>query len=90
MLYNSYVFILAFLPVTLMGYYMLNYLRCYRGATIWLCLASLFFYGFFNWSYLPIILLSIVINYTFSRQIRPQKTAGGGGIFYPIFTVNAY
>ena len=85
MLYNSYVFILAFLPVTLMGYYMLNHLRYYRGATIWLCLASLFFYGFFNWSYLPIILLSIVINYTFSRQIRPQKTAGGGYFLSDIY-----
>lgn len=78
MLYNSYVFILAFLPIVLIGYYTFNYFQYYKGATMWLCLASLFFYGFFNWSYLPIILLSIAINFTLSRLIRPKKRVGGG------------
>lgn len=77
MLYNSYVFILAFLPIVLIGYYTFNYFQYYKGATMWLCLASLFFYVFFNWSYLSIILLSIAINFTLSRLIRPKKRVGG-------------
>lgn len=81
MLYNSYIFILFFLPITLSGYYILNHFHYYKGATIWLCLASLFFYGFFNWSYLPIILLSIIINYLLSHLVRPQKAVGGGYFF---------
>jgi alginate O-acetyltransferase complex protein AlgI len=66
MLYNSYIFILVFLPAVLAGYFLLNHLKRYPLALAWLCVASLFFYGYFNWSYLPIIL---VINVLFGTDI---------------------
>lgn len=74
MLYNSYIFIFIFLPIVLAGYYTFNHLKRYKTATIWLCVASLFFYGYFNWSYLIIILSSILGNYLLSHWIRPKET----------------
>ena len=67
MLYNSYIFIMAFLPIVLAGYYLLNHFKRYQGALAWLCGASLFFYGYFNWSYLPIIVVSILGNFALSK-----------------------
>lgn len=74
MLYNSYIFIFIFLPIVLAGYYTFNHFKRYKTATIWLCAASLFFYGYFNWSYLIIILSSILGNYLLSHWIRPKET----------------
>ena len=63
MLFNSYVFILFFFPLCLVGYFGLNHFRKYTLAQLFLFLMSLWFYGYFNPSYLPIILVSIVLNY---------------------------
>lgn len=64
MLFNSYIFIFSFLPVTLILYFGLNRLHYNNAAKCVLILASLFFYAFFNVSYLPIIIASILINYS--------------------------
>ena len=67
MLFNSYIFILLFFPVTVTVYFGLNHAGKYTAAKGFLILASLVFYGYFNWRYLPIIVLSVALNYTFSR-----------------------
>ncbi len=64
MLFNSYIFIFLFLPITLAGYYGFNYHMRYEMGKLWLALMSLWFYGYFNPSYLLIMLASIIINYT--------------------------
>lgn len=69
MLFNSYIFILFFLPFTLLGYYGLNYLRLYRISNLFLIGMSLCFYGYFERKYLLIICGSILINYLLSRGI---------------------
>ena len=79
MLFNSYIFILFFLPFTLLGYYGLNYLKRYRIANLFLIGMSLGFYGYFNYKYLFIICGSILINYLLSRGIlslRNRQCAG--------------
>lgn len=63
MLFNSYVFILFFFPICLIGYFGLNHFKKYRWATTFLLIMSLWFYGYFNVSYLWIILSSIVVNF---------------------------
>ncbi|RUS48668.1 MBOAT family protein [Cohnella sp. AR92] len=63
MLFNSYPFIFLFLPVTLIVYFVLNRLRWTVAAKTSLALASLFFYGYWNVKYLPLMLGSIVFNY---------------------------
>lgn len=72
MLYNSYIFIFAYLPIVLIGWYTLNRLKVYNAALWWLVISSLFFYGYFNWSYLPIIIISVIVNYVLSMFIRPD------------------
>lgn len=69
MLFNSYVFIFAFLPITFVVYYLLNYKKYFLGAKIFLIFASLFFYAWWNVKYLPILIFSIVFNYFTSMAI---------------------
>lgn len=76
MLFNSYVFIFLFLPLALAGYYLLNYLKKYRAAGVFLTGMSLWFYGYFNKSYLFIICGSIAANYLLSVLIN----RGGYGV----------
>ena len=64
MLFNSYEFIFLFLPVSLAVYFLLNKKRLTVGANAWLLFSSLFFYSWWNVSYLPLILGSILFNYT--------------------------
>lgn len=69
MLFNSYIFIFLFLPITLGGYYILNKYQKYALAEYFLIIMSLLFYGYFNYKYLAIILASIVINYLLVQRI---------------------
>ena len=63
MLFNSYVFVLAFFPIVLIGYFGLKKFGKYTAEKVFLILASLFFYGYYNWWYLLIIVLSVALNY---------------------------
>lgn len=63
MLFNSYIFIFLFLPVALIGYFGLNRIEKYDLAKYFLVGMSLWFYAYFNLSYLWIILVSIAVNY---------------------------
>lgn len=87
MLFNSYIFILVFLPLTLAGYYFLNHFKRYRAANLFMIAMSLWFYGYFNKSYLLIICGSIVINFLTAKSMqnikqkpKSQKILLGGGI----------
>ena len=76
MLFNSYIFILLFLPVTILGYFGLNRLRTSRAAHVFLLGMDLWFYGYFNIAYLPIILSSVLVNYGLYRAMGAAKRAG--------------
>ena len=73
MLFNSYIFIIVFLPVCISGYFFLNYLNYKKAAQVFLLGMSLWFYGYFNIRYLFIILSSIVVNYIVSVILRYQE-----------------
>ena len=73
MLFNSYIFVFLFLPIALAGYYAFNYLKLYKTANIFLIGMSLWFYGYFNKSYLLIICTSIVINFFISNGIEKTR-----------------
>lgn len=66
MLFNSYIFIFLFLPISLLGWYGLNRIKKYQTAQIFLIAMSLWFYAYFNSYYLAVILGSCAINYFFS------------------------
>ncbi|MQA18358.1 MBOAT family O-acyltransferase [Rugamonas rivuli] len=62
MLFNSSGFLFLYLPFVLAGYALLARVRP-RWATGWLALVSLFFYGYWNVRYLPLLMASILFNY---------------------------
>lgn len=69
MLFNSYIFVFLFFPLALAGYYTLNHFHLYRASSIFLTGMSLWFYGYFNPSYLLIICGSIAVNYLISQMM---------------------
>ncbi len=77
MLFNSYAFLLVFLPAALAGFFILAR-SSRRFALAWLTAASLFFYGWWNPAYIPLILFSIILNYASGRLI----TRLGAGTSY--------
>lgn len=73
MLFNSYIFILCFLPITWIIYFSLNKLNKNGLAKTMLLIASLIFYGYFNPNYLFIILTSILCNYVLNKILRKTR-----------------
>lgn len=64
MLFNSYIFILVFLPITLIGFIILERISKSRSVSLaWLVLASLFYYGWWEPVYVALILGSMVANF---------------------------
>jgi len=77
MLFNSPVYIFIFLPLVVIIYFILNKMRFTIAGKVWLVLASLFFYGYWNEKYLILIMASIAVNYGFGRALRfEQQTEG--------------
>ena len=68
MLFNSYVFLYAFLPIALVGYFLLARLGRVPAA-LWLIAVSFVFYGWWNPAYVPLLALSICANYLLSLLI---------------------
>lgn len=68
MLFNSYGFIFAYLPITLIGFFLLAK-HSPRLSITWLVAASLFFYGWWNPAFVWLIAISIAVNYTFGYLI---------------------
>lgn len=76
MLFNSYEYIFLFLPVSLAVYFLLSRLASANLAKSWLVLSSLFFYSWWNISYLPLILVSILVNFAVGSALtRPPTRA---------------
>ena len=72
MLFSSYEFLFCFLPITIIGYYLILNAKKVNMARGWLVIASLFFYGWFNIKYLPIIIVSILINFAIGKGIKKE------------------
>ncbi len=72
MLFNSLEFILVFLPVTFFVYFWLNKKRLIVAGKSWLVLASLVFYAWWNVQYLPLILVSILVNFAIGNALARQ------------------
>ena len=73
MLFNSYEFIFAFLPITFFIYFYLNHKRLTQAAKGFLVFASLFFYSWWDIAYLPLILSSILFNYLIGTTLSKSS-----------------
>lgn len=69
MLFNSLFFIFVFLPLSLVGFFLIGSRGHHRVATAWLVTCSLFFYGWWNPAYLGLILVSMLFNYAMGVQL---------------------
>jgi D-alanyl-lipoteichoic acid acyltransferase DltB (MBOAT superfamily) len=75
MLFNSPQFIFGFLPIALIGFFLLGRLGWRRAAIQWLGFVSLFFYGLDHPALqLPLILTSIVFNFAVGRRLARAKS----------------
>jgi alginate O-acetyltransferase complex protein AlgI len=72
-LFNSYAFLVGFLPVVLGGTALLTRLGRPRAAVVWLLLASLFFYGFWRPPYLLLLGASIVANFALGLGVASPR-----------------
>lgn len=86
MYFNSYLFLLLFLPLTLAGYYALNYLRLQKAALFFLLGMSLWFYGYMNLKHLFLLAAGILLNFAVYRLLSMKflQSAKYGGVLRKI------
>ncbi len=65
MLFNSQIFVFAFLPISLLGYYALAGHRALRQA--WIILASLGFYAYWDIRFVPLLLALTMANWLIAQ-----------------------
>jgi len=75
MLFNSYEFILFFLPVTVAVFHLLARYRTRLQALGFLAVASLFLYGWWNPAYLLLIGASIAVNFRIGAALQEGVAA---------------
>ena len=73
MLFNSYVFLFQFLPLTLLGFLILFLMKKKELALGWLTLASLYFYSQWSIWNLPLLLASVTVNFYLGRLIGQRQ-----------------
>jgi D-alanyl-lipoteichoic acid acyltransferase DltB (MBOAT superfamily) len=88
-LFNSYVFIFAFLPVVLAVYAWVRRYPDRRWAIAWLVLASFFYYGWWKPEFLLLLLGSVSVNAVFGKLLchghlskRAARAVLVGGIVF--------
>lgn len=74
MLFNSFEFIFLFLPIAFLLYFLLNKFGYVTLAKAWLVFASLFFYSYWNIKYLPLMLVSLIVNYFIGMRLVRHKS----------------
>ena len=86
MVFSSYVFLFAFLPAALAGFWLAARVG-HQAARLWLCAASLVFYGWWDIRWVPVLLVSVVANYAIggrlialARAARPTARLLAAGV----------
>ena len=70
LLFNSYEFIFLFLPISLVVFFLLAKIEGKTIAALWIVLSSFFFYGWWDWHYVPLLFASICFNYFVGERIK--------------------
>lgn len=73
MIFSSWQFIFLFLPVTFFLYFFLNSRKLVMLGKIWLVVASLFFYAYWDFKYLPLMLGSILFNFAIGNSLATSS-----------------
>lgn len=83
MQFNSFVYILLFLPITILLYYTANKINSLVGKCI-LVISSIIFYCYTDISILWVLGISIVVNYVFSLTITKVEKWRSIFLFIPV------
>ena len=75
MVFSSSVFFMAFLPITLLLYFLIPE-RFLKVRNLWLLIASLIFYGWGEPKYIVIMIFTILLNYICALLIHSNRTKG--------------
>lgn len=86
MLFASHEFIFFFLPTVLLGYWLLAG-RSDALTRVWLVLASLFFYGWWDAQYVPLLVGSILFNFFVGRMILGRPLGSNAARLWMILGV---
>lgn len=73
MLFNSYVFIIGFLPIVAAGFFLSRAFFNHWAALAWLTAASIFFYAWWDPRYLWLIGASILFNFLVGRALVAMR-----------------
>lgn len=74
MVFSSYTFILAFLPIVLVGFALLGGVGHRRARFVWLVLCSLVYCGWWRLPDLAPLIVSILVNYRLGRWLETGGT----------------
>ena len=83
MLFNSYPFVLVFLPLVVAGFAVLAHWRARTAILAFLIVASLAFYAWWDWRFLPLILFSMLFNFSLARLMQRRVRDGGASATRP-------
>ena len=81
MLFNSYTYIIIFLPTVAIVYFGLTRYHLLLAGKSWLILASLFFYSYWTPIYLPLLMASILVNYGLGTTISSMQNINENNAF---------
>ena len=70
MIFSSYTFIFLFFPIVFAVYAVLRKAGKINAMKIWLVLASLFFYGFGDPRFFPVLFFTAIFNFFISRGLQ--------------------
>jgi D-alanyl-lipoteichoic acid acyltransferase DltB (MBOAT superfamily) len=75
MLFNSFEFLIVFLPVTFAVFFLIGRSGAPGLAALWLLGASILFYGWWDYRSVPLLLGSLLFNFTIGRRLaaRPRR-----------------
>lgn len=83
MQFNSFIFILLFLPLIIMAYFIGNKINQTVGKIV-IILASAIFYSYYDLSVSTVLAISLLINYFFVIVIKNCKKWKRAFVFFPI------
>lgn len=69
MVFSSYIFLLAFLPATLLGFYSLRRFGAFNASVTFLLCASFVFYAYWSLPHSGLLLGAILVNFIAGRSI---------------------
>jgi len=75
MLFNSTTFLFVFLPIVLAGFFLIARFS-QPFAALWLVLASVTFYGWWNAAFVPLLLVSVLVNFPLGVRLAQGAAAG--------------